>query len=77
MVSYLPGHGALGMRVEIDLLKDYLVMIEAFVTQAIRNDEKMEAVLQKRLPAPFDSWSPDGLPNPVNVQFFYKRLAGS
>jgi cyclase len=74
VVTYQPGHGPLGTRVEIDLLRDYLVMIEDFVTRAIQRGEKIETVAQTRLPAPFDAWSPDGLPNPVNVQYFYKRL---
>ena len=40
-------------------------------------DTNIEAILEKRLPAPFDAWSAKGTASDANVRFFYNRLTGS
>jgi glyoxylase-like metal-dependent hydrolase (beta-lactamase superfamily II) len=73
---FVPGHGPVGTKADVTLEKDYILMLEDWVAQAIEKGELVEEVLKRPLPAPFDAWSADGLPAEYNVRALYERLSG-
>ena len=75
--TFVPGHGPVGTKAELALQRQYIEMLEKLVSQAVQGGKPVEAILEKRLPPPFDDWSAKGTPLDANVHFFYQRLAGS
>jgi cyclase len=73
---FVPGHGPVGTKADIALVREYILLLEDWVAQAIEKGEPVEAILQRPLPAPFDAWSVDGLPAEYNVRALYERLSG-
>jgi glyoxylase-like metal-dependent hydrolase (beta-lactamase superfamily II) len=73
---FVPGHGPVGAKADIALQREYILLLEIWVSQAIEKEEPVEEILKRPLPAPFDAWSIDGLPAEHNVRALYKRLAG-
>ena len=53
---FVPGHGPLGTRADVDLQREYITLLEELVAQSISEGLTVEETLQKTLPAPFDSW---------------------
>lgn len=74
--TFVPGHGLVGTKADITLERRYITALEALVSWAIQEDESVEAILQRRLPAPFDAWSDDGTPLEGNVRLLHQRLSG-
>jgi hypothetical protein len=70
---FVPGHGPVGTKADIALEREYILMLEDWVVQAIKKGEPVEEVLKQPLPAPFDAWSIDGLPAEHNVRGMYER----
>ena len=73
---FVPGHGPVGTKADIALEREYILMLEDWVAQAIGKGEPIEEVLKRPLPAPFDAWSIDGLPGDYNVRALYECLSG-
>jgi glyoxylase-like metal-dependent hydrolase (beta-lactamase superfamily II) len=73
---FVPGHGPVGTKADVALEKEYILMLQDWVAQAIEKGEPVEAILQRPLPAPFDAWSVDGLPAEYNVRALYERMSG-
>ncbi len=74
--TFIPGHGPVGTKKDLALELQYLVMIQELVQKALQAEIPLETLLQQRLPAPFDSWSADGLPKEGNLRFLYPYLSG-
>jgi cyclase len=72
---FVPGHGPVGSKADVSLEREYILMLENWVAQAIEKGEPVESVLQRPLPKPFDAWSIDGLPAEYNVRALYERLS--
>jgi glyoxylase-like metal-dependent hydrolase (beta-lactamase superfamily II) len=72
---FVPGHGPVGTKADIALEREYILMLEGWVAQAIEKGEPVEEVLKRSMPAPFDAWSVDGLPADYNVRALYERLS--
>lgn len=74
--TFVPGHGPLGTRADIALQRQYLVMLEEMVADAIRAGRPVEETLRQPLPTPFDTWLMGGMGRfEANVQFLYQRLS--
>lgn len=73
---FVPGHGPVGTKADIALEREYILMLQDWVTQVLEKGEPVEEVLKQPLPAPFDAWSADGLPAEHNVRALYERLSG-
>jgi len=73
---FVPGHGPVGTQADVALEREYILMLQDWVTQALEKGEPVEAILKRPLPVPFDAWSIDGLPAEYNVRALYERLAG-
>jgi glyoxylase-like metal-dependent hydrolase (beta-lactamase superfamily II) len=73
---FVPGHGPVGTKADVALEREYILMLEDWVTQALGRGEPVEEVLKQSLPVPFDAWSIDGLPAEHNVRAMYELLSG-
>jgi len=74
--TFVPGHGPLGTMTDIALQRQYLVMLEETVADAIKAGRAVEETLQQPLPPPFDAWLMGGMGRfEANVQFLYQRLS--
>lgn len=71
---FVPGHGPVGGKDALAMQRQYMVMLAGFVREAVEAGEPVEAILEKRLPAPFNAWSATGTATDANVHFFYNRL---
>jgi glyoxylase-like metal-dependent hydrolase (beta-lactamase superfamily II) len=72
---FVPGHGPVGTRVDIALEREYILMLEEWVAQAVEKGEPVEQILKRPLPTPFDAWSIDALPAEYNVRALYERTS--
>ena len=72
---FVPGHGPVGTKADIALQREYILMLEAWITQALEKGQPVEEVLKQPLPAPFDACSADGLPAENNVRALYERMS--
>jgi cyclase len=70
---FVPGHGPVGTKADIATEREYILMLEDWVTRALGKGDPVEEVLKQPLPAPFDAWSIDGLPAEHNVRALYER----
>lgn len=73
-VTFVPGHGPVGGRDEIDLLRSYIHMIVSWVGQAVRERVSLDQLLDTPLPEPFTSLSATGLPHEASTRYLYERL---
>lgn len=72
---FVPGHGPVGTKADVALEREYILLLEAWVAQAVERGEPVEEVLKRPMPAPFDAWSADGLPAEHNVRALYERMS--
>jgi cyclase len=74
---FVPGHGPLGTAADLALQRRYIADLQTLVAQAIGQDQPVEAAIEQKLSAPFDTWIEA---NPgrweANVSFMYNRLSG-
>ncbi len=70
--TFIPGHGPVGTREEIQLLLSYFQWLEDAVLRALKAGESAEEFLARPMPAPFAAWSPGGLPSEGNVRKMFK-----
>ena len=74
---FVPGHGPLGTRADVALQREYITLLEELVTQSISDGLTVEEILQKTLPAPFDSWLHGSIGRwEGNVRSSYGRQGG-
>jgi glyoxylase-like metal-dependent hydrolase (beta-lactamase superfamily II) len=72
--KYLPGHGAVASKKEVELFKGYLEDLRLMVQAAVdRGDSLEQATREIQLPAKYDSYQFRNL-FPANVQKMYSEL---
>ena len=76
VLTFVPGHGPIGTKQDLDRQQEYIRHLWAVVTRAVRDRESVEVVAQRPLPSPLDAWSTTGLPLEVNVRVLYQQIAG-
>lgn len=77
-LTFVPGHGPLGTKADLDLQVQYIVLLEELVSRTIREGGSVEDALQQPLPEPFDSWLYGGIARfEANVRYTYERLSGN
>jgi glyoxylase-like metal-dependent hydrolase (beta-lactamase superfamily II) len=57
---FMPGHGPAGSKTDLAVQRQYILVLESLVTQAIRDGLSAEETLDRPLPAPFDAWIQEG-----------------
>lgn len=75
--TILPGHGALGIREDIDLTRRYLATFETLATSVFERGGTLEDALQLSLPAPFSEWGEEQSFNWNMEAFFEERSSGN
>jgi len=71
--TFVPGHGPLGGKVDLDLEARYIRTLEDMVQRVVQAGGAVEDALRQLLPAPFDSWQSMGHRFESNVRASYKR----
>jgi glyoxylase-like metal-dependent hydrolase (beta-lactamase superfamily II) len=75
--TYVPGHGPLGSRADLELQRQFITSLEELVTQAVSEGLTVEETLEKTLPAPFDDWIQASAARwEANVLSSHERLSG-
>jgi cyclase len=73
---FVPGHGPLGTRADLVLLRKYLRALQEMVAMVVGEGGSAEAALERHLPPPFESWI---RANPArwegNVRSLHEKLA--
>lgn len=73
---YVPGHGPLGAKTDLTVQRQYILLLEALVAQAVREGLSAEETLNRPLPAPFDVWIQGGMARwETNVLATHERLS--
>ncbi|HEY0754270.1 MAG TPA: MBL fold metallo-hydrolase [Ktedonobacteraceae bacterium] len=68
----VPGHGPLGEKSDLALLRRYLASLAALAEECMSKDLPLEEATKTSLPAPFDEWEgADTFDD--NMEFFYSR----
>jgi cyclase len=73
--TFVPGHGPLGTKADIDMQKQYMILLQALVAHVAQTGGAIDAA-QHPLPAPFDTWFVEGTPYAENVRILYRCLTG-
>ena len=75
--TYVPGHGPLGTKADIELQREFITRLEELVAQAVSDGLTPEETLEKTLPAPFDDWIRASAARwEANVWSSHERLSG-
>ena len=75
--TYVPGHGPLGTKADVALLREFITRLEELVAQAVSDGLTAEETLEKTLPAPFDDWIHASAARwEANVWSSHERLSG-
>ena len=75
--TYVPGHGPLGTKVDLELQRQFITLLEELVAQAVSDGLTAEETLEKTLPAPFDDWIEASAARwEANVWSSHERLSG-
>jgi glyoxylase-like metal-dependent hydrolase (beta-lactamase superfamily II) len=75
--TFVPGHGPLGTKTDLELQRQYIMLLQELVIGAIGEGLSVQETLEKPLPAPFDAWLHGGMARwEANVHATYERLVG-
>ena len=75
--TFAPGHGPLGGVDEVTQLREYILALDAWVTQAVKDGLAVEKLLEGPLPEPLGAWSGDRILLGTNVQALYQRKSSA
>jgi cyclase len=74
--TFVPGHGPVGSKTDLLLLRQYLVALDQMVARVIAAGGSVEDALEEPLPAPFEGWLHGGMARfEANVWSAYERLS--
>jgi len=71
--TYVPGHGPLGMGVDIARQRQYIVKMEEMVAQGVEAGDSLEQLQEQPLPKGFADWAGSLNRARANIEFLYKR----
>lgn len=72
--KFVPGHGPVGTKNDLILLKEYIEYLLEKVGVAIKAGKSQQEFLTEPLPAPFDAWTKRSQRLQANVNFLYEYL---
>lgn len=73
---FVPGHGPLGGKVDLNLEARYIRALEKKVQQVVQAGGSLDDALCQILPTPFDAWQIVGHRFEANVRASYERQSG-
>jgi cyclase len=71
--TFVPGHGPLGSKADLDLEARYIRALEDMVQRVVRSGGSLEDSFHQVLPPPFDAWQAMGGRFEANVRASYKH----
>jgi len=71
--TFVPGHGPLGSKADLDLEARYIRALEDMVQRVVQAGGTVDDALHQTLPPPFDQWQSTGHRFDTNVRASYKR----
>ena len=74
--TFVPGHGPLGDKSDLELVARYIRALEDMVLKVVQAGGSMDDALRQTLPAPFDAWQALGGRFDANVRSSYARHWG-
>ncbi len=75
--TFVPGHGTLGGKEEINTQLRYFDVMEELIDQVVQKGGSIVEAMQISLPEPFAGWLMGSMGRfEVNVRYLYKRLGG-
>ena len=72
--NFIPGHGRIGTKTDLNLLEQYIRFLLSKVTQAISGGKTSDWVLSQPLPEPFQTWALGSQRLEINVKFLFEYL---
>jgi glyoxylase-like metal-dependent hydrolase (beta-lactamase superfamily II) len=75
--TFVPGHGPLGTKQDLALIRLYIITLEQLAQQVVAGGGSADDAAQLPLPAPFDTWKdPWGAwAFDLNMRFLHERLS--
>jgi cyclase len=71
--TFVPGHGPLGGKADLELEARYIRALEEMVQRVVRDGGSVDDALRQTLPTPFDAWQIMGRRFEANVRASYER----
>lgn len=72
----VPGHGPVGGKAELTLLREYLIAVDQLIKSGVEAGLTLDELLRRPLPDEVAELSENGTPDERNVRALYKRYAG-
>lgn len=73
--TFVPGHGPVGTKADIGLMRRYITTLEELAAQVVEDGESIDKALRQPLTPPFDGWSKGLLRFETNMRFLKQRLS--
>ena len=74
---FVPGHGPVGSRTDVALLKRYIAALQELVVPIARAGGSTEEAARQPIPPPFDAWSRGMDRYPANLRYLHERVSAS
>ena len=71
----VPGHGPVGTAHSLDVMEQYINILDGLVSKMIEGGEAEEQIDEMPIPAPFGNWLFAAV-FPLNLHFMYHRRQG-
>jgi glyoxylase-like metal-dependent hydrolase (beta-lactamase superfamily II) len=71
----VPGHGPVGTANSLDMMGQYISVLEGLVSEMVESGESEERIDEMAIPAPFDDWLFAAF-FPLNLHFIYEHWQG-
>lgn len=72
--TFVPGHGPLGTKQDLALLKQYIAALEKLADQVVQAGGSADEAARQPIPAPFDAWQDGLLRFEANMRFLHQQL---
>lgn len=74
--TFVPGHGPVGTKMDIDLIREYIQTLQAMVVCIFNQGGSEEDAAHQDIPAPFEVWSYGINRFESNMRFLFQKTAG-
>ena len=70
---FVPGHGSLGSKADLQQQRGYIQMVLEMVDKAHQAGAPLESLFEEPLPAPYDNWALGSKRHQNNLRFLYEK----
>ena len=75
--TFPPGHGLPGIKKDLVLIEDYIVMLEIMASRAVTSQETVADVINQQLREPNETWSIGSSRKEMNFQFMFEDITNA